>query len=183
MNKLGVHVAAGIAALLQLFAAGAALADDSEIYLGQNQTGKAYVMMTLDIRSNLFAKVGCVFWDTDASAVPDASDNYCVNAWSDEPSIYQALLEHNTEFGLGYVNDEELSVFDAMRAIFGAVFESPEFNDKYFGLMVSHNATNAGTYTSEGAYVLNGFQLFKDDDSNHAKRELLRKLYSIPEPG
>jgi hypothetical protein len=167
-----------VLAVATLCAAGLARADDSEIYLGSTQKGSPYVMMTLDLRSNLFAKVGCLYGD-------DLGDGqtYCQTEWDNAgaPEIYDTMKLHNEEFGLGYVQGEELSIFDAMRAIFGVVFN--KYNDYYFGMMISHDSTTGNsTYKSDGAYILNGFQQFEAGDGNHAKRELLRKLYSIPEP-
>ena len=160
-------------------AAGMIRADDSEIYLGETKRGSPYVMMTLDMRSNLFSKVGCLYGDT----VANDGKTYCQKVWSDAgaPEIYDTMKLHNTEFGLGYVQGQELTIFDAMRAIFGVVFN--KYDNYYFGLMISHDTTTGNAaYKSEGAYILNGFQLFDANDSNHAKRELLRKLYSIPQP-
>lgn len=165
------------AASVQLFFSAYSRADDSEIYLGETRTGTPYVMMTLDLRSSLFGKVGCVYGEPK-----DDGKTYCKTEWNAAPEIYQTLEEHNSTFGLGFADGEELSIFDAMRAIFGVVFE--KYNGYYFGLMISHNGNAPGgaAYDSGGAYVLNGFQLFDETDSNHAKREILRKLYSIPEP-
>ena len=154
-------------------------ADDSEIYLGDTQTGHAYVMLTLDMRSNLFSDVGCVYGDE-----LNDGNTYCKTVWAAQPDIYDYMVKNNDEYGLGFQQGSALTIFDAMRAIFAALFQSAEFNDKYIGLMISHNGNAPGnaTYNSDGAYVLAGFKLFDSSDSNHAKRELLRKLYSIPQP-
>ena len=146
----------------------ASWADDTDIYLRPRTTGttaKPLVMFTLDMKANNLSSKFCTYTGT-------GTDDCFSKVGA---SIYPLFAEAQTLYGFNYTRDG-VTRFDAFRALHAALYKDLEGVE--VGFMVSHNEQKA-----DGGYVLRGFREFQKDDANGAKAELLRKLYSIPNPG
>ena len=144
----------------------ASYADDTDIYLSTNKNiaSVPLVMLTLDMKANNLAAAFCTYDGT-------GTDDCFAKVGAD---IYPYFKKAQDDYGLNYVVNG-VNRFDAFRALHAALYE--DLTGVEIGFMVSHNEQ-----TADGGYVLRGFRPFLEGDTNGAKKELLDKLYSIPNP-
>lgn len=154
------HICRTFACTLALTAPTAGYSDDTDIiFSGLDPDAQALeplVMLTLDLRPDNLDSVGCTV-GADCLAVLG-------------PRINAKLSELNSDWHLGLTS---LTRFDVIRVALATLFDDLE--GVKVGMMVNHH--------DDGAYVLRGFRSFKANDTNHAREELLRKMFSLPSPG
>ena len=121
------------------------------------------IMLTLDMRSNAISSGNLCTLGTN-----------CDTVFGQE--VNDQLLELDDAMDLG-LEGTDLTLFDAIRAVYASVFLDLE--GVKLGLMVNHAS---GGSADGGAYVLRGFRSMVQNDTNGAKEELIRKMYSIPKP-
>ena len=171
MNHSGIfHPRRLLAALLTaLLAAPPGWADDTELYFhpAPPDAPPPLVMLTLDWRSNL-GSTFCTRKD-DASCIAKFGTD-------DIGTLIYSQLDMPGSAGV--------ALFDAFRAVFKAIFASDVADGTRVGFMMNHNNCLSGGCggTSNGGYVVRGFELFEAGDPNGAKDELLKIMKAIPLP-
>lgn len=166
MNKLkriciALIVIAGVQANL--------IADDIDIYIDARPTSDAepMVFLMLDYRSNLTS--------TTCNNVLSAA---CADLMGE---AYDELLLR--------IPTGQVELFDAMRAVFDALFA--ELNGVKVAFAMSHDDSCTGqrsdggpdvTGCSNGGYIIRGLQSFETGDGNGAKASMMAALDAIPSP-
>lgn len=178
MKKLIFFQLLGLVTVLQT---APVMADDTEIFFGvpaDEDPAPSKVMLSLDWRPNL-GNPQCIYHSD-----PDISN--CDDELGSE--IYAAIGEE------GIVGDGiQLTLFDALRAVFRVVFDYIAPKGFEIGFMMSHENENNCTATdgdlnndkgcSDGGYILRGFEVIDESAAGQAsKEELLNILASIPVP-
>ena len=145
------------------------LADDTDIYINARPVSDAepMIFLTIDYRSNLGS--------TTCNNVTNAS---CASLLGD---AYDELLT--------LVPSGQATLFDAMRAVFQALFD--ELEGVKVALAMNHDDSCSGrdadggpsvTGCSNGGYIVRGLQSFDATDSNGAKAAMLSAMASMPQP-
>jgi len=147
----------------------AVVADDTDIYIDARPSSDAepMIFLTIDYRSNLGSRL-----------CNDVTRAACQELMGD---AYDELLT--------LVPAGNVSLFDAMRAVFMALFD--EMQGVKVAFAMNHDDTCTGQSSdggpsvsgcSNGGYIVNGLKSFQENDSNNAKAEMLNAMAAIPPP-
>ena len=168
-NRTGFRSAL-IALLATLLIGLPAVADDTELYFGKSTatTPRPMVMLTLDYRPNVANAHYCTYGPDCTAQMGSELAGYL------DPAL---------------AGSGDVKAFDAYQAVFKMAFAIGVFDDMKVGLMMSHADCRSGAScgsTSNGGYVLRGFELFQPGllesggDANKAKQELLDIFTALP---
>jgi len=175
-----------IAGLIALLVSIPVMADDTEIFFGvpaDDDPAPSKVMLSLDWRPNLTSPQ-CTFYSDPALSDCDELDAL-------GPDIYAALVAYDE---LEMTEGQDVSLFDALRAVLKVVFDYIEPKGFEIGFMMSHDGNDPNctaddgafsneTGCSDGGYILRGFEVIDSSPEGQAsKAELLSILANLPTP-